>query len=237
MRNAAFTLFYVLWTLGLSVAALPLLLLPQEATWRGSRLWAGGILWALRVIVGLRCELRGEEHLPPGACVIACKHQSALEIILLSHRLQRPCFVLKRSLIFIPLFGLYLLKLRMIAVNRARGASALRAMRRAAETVVQQGRPLVIFPEGTRSHPGDAPALRGGLAALHQGLGVPLLPAGVNTGVFWRRNAWRRLPGLAVVELLPPVSPALSSRALLEEVHARINENSAKLLAEARAQE
>lgn len=233
-RSFLFNLFYAGWTLFLAVAGLPCLLMPQKTVWKLAHLWIGGLLAALRLLCGLSVEVRGAEAFSGQPVIVASKHQSALEILALTRALQTPCFVLKRSLTMIPLFGLYLLHLRMIAIDRARGASALKAMIARARARLAEGRPLVIFPEGTRARPGNAPVYHPGIAALYGKLHAPVAPVAINTGHYWGRNAFLRRPGTAVIEFLEPVAPGqYPSREFVEVLQARIEEGTKRLAPEA----
>jgi 1-acyl-sn-glycerol-3-phosphate acyltransferase len=147
---------------------------------------------------------------------------------------EAPFFVLKRELLFIPLFGFFLIKTRMIAIDRAKGGRALlTVMRRAAEEV-RHGRQFLIFPEGTRTAPGAPPQYKAGVGLIYSECGVPCLPVALNTGVFWPRRSFLRRPGTMVIEILDPIAPGLARDAFLDEVKAAIEAGCERLLAEAR---
>jgi 1-acyl-sn-glycerol-3-phosphate acyltransferase len=172
-------LFNALFYLNLSVhmiAALPTLALPYPVLRVFIRSYARTSLWLLRIVCGIKVEWRGLEKIPAGACIIACKHQSAWETFALFLVLRDPTYILKRELMWIPLFGWYMWKGRLIAINRNAGMAALARMTARARQELERGRQLVIFPEGTRRAPGAAPSYKPGVIYLYDKTGVACVP-------------------------------------------------------------
>lgn len=214
-------------TVLLAFVYLPLLLIPGKAGTRAmmaaGRAWSALILWLLKVIVGLGYEVRGREHLPDGPMLVAAKHQSAWDTLMLPVLLGRPVVILKRELFWIPFYGWYAKRAGMIAIDRKGGGKALRAMLRdAKQRTVDDGRPLVIFPQGTRTAPGAKALYQPGVAALYGDLGVPCLPLALNSGLFWGRRAFTKRPGRIAVEFLPAIPPGLPKREFLARLEAAI---------------
>jgi 1-acyl-sn-glycerol-3-phosphate acyltransferase len=147
--------------------------------------------------------------------------------------LDDPAMVMKRALLFVPLYGQYARKARMIVVDRKGGGAALRRMVAEAAARLKEGRQIVIFPEGTRKAPGAPPDYKPGIAALYGALGVPCVPVALNSGLFWPRRGVLRGAGRIVIEFLPPIVPGLSRGAFMAELKARIEEATARLLTEA----
>ncbi len=141
--------------------------------------------------------------------------------------------MLKRQLVFVPLFGLYLIGARQIAIDRARGRSALTQIIAQAREVVAAGRQVFIFPEGTRRPPGAPPRYKFGVAALYAETGAPCLPVALDTGLFWGRRGFTRRPGVAVIEYLPPIPPGLEREVFAAKLQATIERACARLNAEA----
>lgn len=225
--------FYGVTTI-LGVLYLPLLLIPgkagQRAMMAAGRAWSALILWLLKIIVGLDFEVRGREHLPDGPCLIAAKHQSAWDTLMLPVLLGDPVVILKRELFWIPFYGWYAKRAGMVAIDRKGGAKALRAMLRDAKArTVEEGRALVIFPQGTRTAPGVAAPYQPGVAALYGDLGLPCVPMALNSGLFWGRRAFTKRPGRIVVEFLPALPPSLAKRDLLARLEAAIEPATARL--------
>jgi 1-acyl-sn-glycerol-3-phosphate acyltransferase len=233
LRSLAFNLGFVLVTAVLGVLALPLLLAPRRVVMRFGRFWAGCVLALLKTTVGLDGEVRGLDKLPPGPCLIAAKHQSAWDALILPVVLGDPAVVIKRELLWVPFYGWYAARAGSIAIDRGGGAAALRRLLRAARVAAAAGRPIVIFPEGTRTAPGRKLPYQPGVAALYQALAVPLVPAAVNSGLFWgRRSFWKR-PGRITLQFLDPIPPGRPRRALMAELERRIESATAALEREA----
>jgi 1-acyl-sn-glycerol-3-phosphate acyltransferase len=231
-RATLFNLAFYLWTAGIGILGLPLLLAPRRWVMAFGTFWSAMTLRLLDWIVGLRHEVRGRENLPPGGCIVAMKHQSAWDTLALPVVIGDPATVLKRELMWIPLYGWYARRAGAIAVDRKAGAAALKRMVADAKTAAAMRRPIVIFPEGTRTAVGAPPDYQPGVAALYLQLGVPLVPVALNSGLFWGRRAFLKRPGRIVMEILPPIPPGLPRRQVMAELERRIEEKTAALIAE-----
>ncbi|WP_306258249.1 1-acyl-sn-glycerol-3-phosphate acyltransferase [Pararhizobium sp. IMCC21322] len=235
IRSVIFNLAFYTFLFLLMLFALPIFLLPWKWVWWMPTTWARTSLWMLRVLAGVKFELRGMENKPEGGVLIASKHQSTWETFVLLFVAERPAYLAKRELFKIPFFGWYLSRFRQISVNRARGSSALKSLIPQARAAVKDGRDVVIFPEGTRRTPGDSPSYKYGVTALYRILKVPVVPVALNAGVFWPRRTFLRYPGTIVMEILPPIEPGLSDDVFNKTLIERIETASDKLLEEARA--
>jgi 1-acyl-sn-glycerol-3-phosphate acyltransferase len=232
LRSLAFAIaFYANITLWM-ICALPTLLLPRRALVAVVRAWARSNLALLRILVGIRCEVRGRERIPPGGLLVASKHQSVWETFALFLILDDPCYVLKRELIWLPLFGWLARKARMVPVDRGARSAAMKSMTAAALIEVEARRQIVIFPEGTRRAPGAEPAYKFGVAYLYSELNVPCLPIALDSGLFWPRRQVIKRPGTIVVEVLEPIPPGLERNAFLERIIHDIEGASNRLLDE-----
>jgi 1-acyl-sn-glycerol-3-phosphate acyltransferase len=218
LRSLAFQVLFYALTAVLAVAYLPLLLMPRRAIVAAGRTWCRATLWLLAHTVGLDHEVRGAENLQPGPAIYAFKHQSAWDTLFVPLLIADPAIVLKRELLWLPLFGQYLWRCGMIAVDRGAGSRALRGMVAAARTAAGDGRPIVVFPEGTRRPVGAPPAYQPGVAALYAALGLPVVPVALNSGAFWRRRAVLKRPGRIVVSVLPAIPPGLDRRAFADRL-------------------
>jgi 1-acyl-sn-glycerol-3-phosphate acyltransferase len=236
LRSLAYNIFFWTWTAGLLVACLPLLLGPSVMAYHVGRVWAQVSLRALRVICGLDFEIRGHRNLPDRPCLIACKHQSAWDTLIFALLVRHPAIVLKRELLRIPLFGWFLAKADMVPVDRTAGAAALKAMLAIARERIAEGRSIVIYPEGTRTAPGENRPYHPGVYALYRDLDCPLVPVALNSGLYWRRNAFKKYPGTILLEILPPIEKGLGRKALMTRLKDRIEENTARLVKEAEGQ-
>ena len=213
------SLFYVMTTL-VVMLFLPILLLPAIVVRGVARTW-GWLTGKLLLIAGVRHRIQGDMAADQQV-IYAAKHQSAWETIVLVGILKMPVTVMKRELLFLPLIGLFFLKAGCIAVNRAGGMKALRAMRHEAKRYFQQGRSLLIFPQGTRVATGASHGYEIGVFALYDSTGLPVVPVALNSGRFWPRNRWIKHPGTVEVLFLDPIEPGLSRKAFMAELERRI---------------
>ena len=224
-------LFYVNITLRM-VVALPTILLPYWFLHGVLRRYASSTLWFLRVVCGTEVEWRGREKLPTGPYIVACKHQSLWETFALFMLLPDPTYVLKRELMWLPLFGWLATKARMIPIDRGSHAKALASMTAAARREAARGRQIEIFQEGTRRPPGAKPRYLPGVAFLYAELGLPCIPIALNSGLFWPRRSLRRHPGTVLVEVLDAIPPGLEKREFLMRLQNATEQATARLVAE-----
>jgi 1-acyl-sn-glycerol-3-phosphate acyltransferase len=222
LRALFFNLCFLTWSSAIHIVCAPLLFGPRAWVLAAGRVWIRVSFWLLRVIVGLDYRERGIENIPTGPAIVAVKHQSAWETLYLSLALSHPAFILKRELIWIPLFGWYLHKVGMIAVDRRGKAAALKQMVRQAQGAFAQGRQVVIFPEGTRVTPGERKPYQPGIAALYSQLKVPVVPVALNSGLFWGRKASLKRSGTLTVEYLPAIPAGLDRKAFMQQLETRI---------------
>ena len=227
--SLAFTAWLYLSMAVMATAAAPLLLVSRGRAWGVVRAWVRAVLWGARVLCGVRVEVRGRGHLPPGAALVAAKHQSMLDTIAPLDMLPDPAFVLKRELMRLPFFGWWAAKLDMVPIDRGGGSTTLRAMMHAARDRLADGRQLVIFPEGTRQEPGAPAAYKPGVAGLYRELDAPCIPVATNSGLYWPPHGVLRFPGTVIYEFLPPIPPGLKRASFMAVLEDRIEEASAAL--------
>jgi 1-acyl-sn-glycerol-3-phosphate acyltransferase len=225
--NILFYAAFVFWML----VALPTFLMPRTATLQVARWLARTSVFLMRVICNIEVEYRGAGKIPTGRLIVASKHQSMWETLALPGFFEAPFFVVKRQLNFIPVFGWYLIKTGMVAIDRGSGAKALLAVMRRAAEEVKHGRQFVIFPEGTRTAPGAPPQYKGGVGMIYSECGVPCLPVALNSGLFWPRRTFMRYPGTLVVEFLDPIPPGLKRDEFLERLESTIEDATNRIVA------
>lgn len=232
LRSALFNALFFALTALMGVLALPLLLAPRGAIVAVLRLWARLVILLLRIVCGARVELRGMHHIPAGGAVLAAKHQSAFDTIVWLALLPDAAYVLKKELLSIPVYGWHARKAGMIPVDREGGGAALRGMLRQAVAAVAAGRQLVIFPEGTRSAPGERLPYQPGVVAIAAGTSAPVIPVATDSGRIWGRRAFHKHPGVIRISVLPPLPAGLRRDALLAALETAIEGETARLLAE-----
>ncbi len=233
IRSIIYTVvFYVVTTLYLVLGSW-LLLAPRS--WAMAALAAHGrtSVRLLRIICGTRFEVRGHEKLPPGPVLVASKHQSAWDTFALVPLMKDPAMIMKRELLWIPFYGWFSAKFRMIFVRREAGPSALRRMARDAKDRAEAKREIVVFPEGTRRPPGAPPDYKSGVLFLYDALGIACAPVALNSGLYWPRRSLRRYPGTIIVEFLDPIPPGLPRGDFLKRLQDSIEGVSDALIVEA----
>jgi 1-acyl-sn-glycerol-3-phosphate acyltransferase len=229
------SLLFMLWLYGsmivMAVVCSPALLLPRKASLAVAKLWARCAVGMAYVLCGIRVEFRGLEHRPTGAALVAGKHMSMLDTIAPFLIFDDPCYVLKQELMKLPFFGWFAARSGMVAVQREDAAKALKKMVIDCRARLTEARQIVIFPEGTRSDPGDDADYKPGVAALYRDLDVPCHLMATNSGVYWPGHGVDRTPGVVVYEFLPPIPAGLKRPELMREMKTRLEDASNILIA------
>ena len=233
VRSVAFNCLFYLNLILHVIGAIPTYALPRRAFMAMAKSWGYTSGWLLRVVAGTSVELRGLDKIPPGALLVAAKHQSVWETFMLLTLFDDPAYVFKRELQWIPVFGWYAWKSRMIPVDRGARGGAMAGMIARAREEFARGRQIIIFPEGTRTAPGAPPVYKSGVAQLYAACGVPCLPIALNSGLYWPRRKFLRYPGTIVLEVLDPIPPGLSREEFADRLEREIEEAVARLTAEA----
>ena len=226
LRSALFMLWFAAVSTLLSLLFWPVLLLPRGATVWLARTWARATFWGLNFFAGIDFEIRGQA--PRDAALVAAKHMSMWDTLALYLVLDQPGIVLKRELLQVPFFGWFVWKAAAIPIDRGGKARALMKMTEAARTVRAEGRPILIFPEGTRKKPGAAPDYKPGVAGLYSLLEAPCVPVALNSGVYW--TGFLKRPGTIVLEFLEPIPPGLKRGPFMTLLQSRIETATNKLL-------
>ncbi|MFY0636205.1 MAG: 1-acyl-sn-glycerol-3-phosphate acyltransferase [Vannielia sp.] len=215
----------------LAIFYTPIMLVDRRgATW-GVHCYCRYVRWSARWMVGLKTEVRGE--VPQGEVLVASKHQSFLDIILLCSVLPRPKFIMKKELMWAPILGQYALRMGCVPVDRGKRAQAVQKMVSDVASGAQRPGQLVIYPQGTRVAPGAAMPYKVGSAVLYRELGQTCVPAATNVGVFWPRKGILRKPGVGVIEFLPPIPPGLVPQAFMARLEEVVETRSDALMLEA----
>ncbi len=233
LRSLAFVAqMYAVMAL-MALAFLPWAAVSRDGAFAGIRSYCRWVRWSAARMLGLRSELRGE--VPSGEVLIAAKHQSFFDIILLCSVLPRPRFIMKKELRWTPVLGWYAMRIGCVPVDRGRRGAAIRAMLDEVKAGRREPGQLIIYPQGTRVAPGDRRPYKVGSGILYHETGAPCIPAATNVGVFWPRQGILRRPGLALVEFLPAIPPGLPLEAFMARLEAAIEGASDRLRAEAEA--
>ncbi len=210
---------------------LPLAIWKRVWAFHGIHTYCTWVRWTAGWIVGLKTEIRGE--VPQDEVIIASKHQSFLDIIMIVSITPRPKFIMKKELKWAPILGYYAHRIQCIVVDRGKRGKAVRQMVKDVKSGRQQPGQLIIFPQGTRVAAGARKAYKIGAAVLYKETGEPVVPTATNVGVFWKRHGIYRKPGLAVVEFLPRIEQGKSTDEFMAHLEETIESASDALMTEA----
>lgn len=228
-RAAVFNVFFVFWALILPIFTVWIAALPKDMVFACLRAWQSGLGVAEKWILGITYDVKGIENIPEGCCIIASKHQSMWETCKLHVLFHQPAIVLKEELVRIPIWGWYGRASGAIPVDRASGGRALIKMMNAAKRAKEAGRPIVLFPQGTRLLPGAKEPYKVGVAALYQALKVPVVPVALNSGLYWPKKQFIKKPGVIKVEILPAIPSNLSRAEMMRQLEEKIETASDRL--------
>jgi len=223
LRALAFNLYFVILTLLMGIGALPIRLSgnqarKQDRALRYAQRWTAATLKGLQHICGITLEITGQEHLTgTQPCLIASQHQSAYDTLVWMNLVPRPAYIMKQELLRLPLVGPMLLLSGMIPIERLAGAKALRSLLRHTEIAIADNRQIIIFPEGTRTAPGERVKLQPGIVAMAKHAPT-ILPIATNSGLFWGRNAFLKRPGTLRIVIGPPIQAPQGRTALTDAI-------------------
>ena len=232
LRSLAFNVTIYVAMVIYAIAFLPLALWSRLWAVRACHEWCRLVIWLSRWMLGLRVEVRGTP--PTGEVMVAAKHQSFFDIIVIYHAIPRGKFIMKRELMYAPILGQYALRIGCVPVDRGKRGSAVKKMKADVAKGLADPGQLVIYPQGTRVAPDAKKPYKVGTGILYEQLGQPCVPVGTNIGHFWPKRGVTRKPGTAVVEFLAPIEPGLSVAEFMQRLESAVETCSDRLLAEAR---
>ncbi len=221
IRSLAYAVIFYLGSVPIVIAAAIAPMFGDRALFFMPRIWAAFHYWCVRHLLGIKVIVEGV--LPQDAVIVAFKHEAMLETIEILRLFDRPAVVFKAELLKIPLWGSAALAHGVIPVARETGATALRRMLKAGKAAIALGRPVIIFPEGTRVPHGERALLRPGLAGLYKSLGVPIIPVAVDSGRLWQRRRFIKRPGVVRMRVGAPIPPGLPREDVEDRVRRAIN--------------
>ena len=228
-RSILFALYLPLLTLLMGVGCAPVLLFSRAHALACVKAYARLVLAGERWICGTKYQLRGHQHLPDGAAIIAAKHQSMWETVALIPALSKPVYILKQELFAVPILGWWCRAIGFIGIDRKGGAQALRDMTTRAQKAIADGAQIVIFPEGTRAAPGQTGRYQPGVAGLYASLRVNCVPFAHNAGHYWCHPGITHHAGMIKAEFLPPIAPGLKRKAFMGEIEQAIETRTSEL--------
>jgi len=235
MRSLAFAIAYWVLSIGYGLTAAFAAVIPgRDATAFVIRAYVRRMVQAMRVFAGIRIEVRGRDRLPPGAFIIASKHQSWGDGFATYDQFDDLAFVTGDHLEKFPLLGTVLRKLGAIVVNNCGGREARESLRQRGADAHREGRRILIYPEGNLAKVGEKFRYRSGVWHMYRDFDMPVVPLASNLGLFWPQEAFRKTPGTATLEFLDPIPTGLGKEEFLQRLESVVEARTAELIAEAR---
>lgn len=231
LRSLLFNIVFIGGTALTIIIGTPMLAFRPPLLTRFIGFWARSMIGSLQVICGIRLVVTGMENLPSGGSIIAAKHQSAFDTLIWLVLVPNSVYVAKKELLEIPGWGWLARHCGQLSVDRGAGASALRTLVREAKSRLAEGRPVVIFPEGTRTAPGERVTYQPGVAAMAAASGAPVVPVATDSGRIWPRRAFLKQPGVIHISMLPPLPLGLPRAALMATLENTVETETARLYA------
>ena len=233
IKSTIFHICFWTWSVNMNLLFLPALIMPRKAVVFGQKIWALGVMWLLKFIVKLNFQIITKENFPKPPFVLAIKHQSIWDTIILHMIIKDPAIVMKDDLLKIPIYGWYCKKSGMIPIDRKSGSSALKKIIKNCKKAKDEGRSIAIFPQGTRVLPNEQAPYLPGITAIYKYLNIPVLPVALNSGLFWPLNRYKKYEGTITVSVLNSIQPGLSKKNFKDTLESSIEEESKKLAIEA----
>ncbi|SCA57132.1 1-acyl-sn-glycerol-3-phosphate acyltransferase [Candidatus Terasakiella magnetica] len=232
IRSLLFNIYLFGGTALIALVLLILMPFSSQEMRKGSQFWTRYVMWGMRNITGITYEVRGIEHLPQSGAIVACKHQSAWDTAIFVLLRISTAYILKQELLKIPFYGWYVKRSGHIAVDRNAGASALKNMVSDVRNALEKERNVVIFPEGTRSSPGEPGTYHPGIAAIYTQTKLPVIPVALNSGLHWGRRSFLKKPGKIIMEIMPPIEAGMKRRDFMAKLEETIETKTRELEAE-----
>jgi len=222
--------FLVFITMFIAIIGLPCLFLPRKYTAMLINIWSKIMLFLFRKLDNLDWEVIGEENIPRGPFIVASKHQSIWDTVFFTAFFADAAMVLKKIIIFIPFYGWHAIKAKMIWLDRGAHSKALKRLIKQGEECSKNNRPIIIFPEGTRSAVGEKGEYKSGISALYKFLGIPCIPVALDSALYWQTKGLRRNPGKISVKFMPAIPSGLSRKDFERKLEETIEEETNLLI-------
>lgn len=232
IRSFIFAIFLIFWTLSLGIIALPVILLPYKYRHFVGKLWACVILFMLRIICKIDYQIIGYDNVKildqnEQNFIIASKHQSAWDTVIFLALFGNPSYILKKELLFIPIYGIWLKILRMVPIDRDLGAKSLKKMLKLIkDELTKYNRKIIIFPQGTRTKIGEKKKYQVGIYAIYNAVKLPVIPVALNSGLYWNKSFIKN-KGTIKIKFLPHIEyePSKKREEFMKELEDVIEKN------------
>lgn len=231
VKSFLFNFCYIVWTAIIGIMFFPIVFLPTRIIILVvGKIWAKGLYFFLKLFCNLELNLKGANNRSKIPAIYASKHQSALETFMYHILIHKPVFVLKQELLNLPIFGFYLKKMGMIAIDREGGIKSLKHLLSQVQEKIKDGYSIIIFPEGTRTSPGEEVIYNAGITAIYNMKAANIIPVALNTGCFWPKNSFLKKSGKFTIEFLPSISNELTKQEFMEKLYQQIETKSKELM-------
>jgi len=230
LRSGMFKAVFYVWTAIFCLLYLPLFWMPRNGLIAFQGIWSHGVRVILRAIMNIRLEVRGAENIPRGGALIAMKHQSSFDTFVMHTVVSHPAFVMKKELLKIPLYGQFCVNTGMIPVDRDGGLKALKSLMKQSSEAINDGRQLIIFPEGSRTIPGDHVEYQSGIFGIYKYTKQPVIPVALNSGVYWPKKGHLQAGGVIVFDFLEPIKAGKGKKEFMELLENKIEGSSNQLI-------
>lgn len=230
LRSILFKMVFYLWTALFCVLYLPLMWMPRNGLIAFQRFWSHGVRFILRIIMNIRLEIRGADNIPSGGALIAMKHQSSFDTFVMHTVVSHPAFVMKIELLKIPLYGSFCVNTGMIPVDRDGGIKALKSLMQKSAAAINDDRQLIIFPEGSRTIPGDHVEYQSGIFGIYKYTKRPVVPVALNSGLYWPKVGHLVPGGVIIFDFLEPIEAGKAKDEFMVLLENKIESASNKLI-------
>jgi 1-acyl-sn-glycerol-3-phosphate acyltransferase len=230
-RSLLFNIFLYTGIVFIFLIAIPTLFLPQKFTLTFGKFLGHYVVFIIKIFLNTKVEFKGIDNIPNAEkYFIAAAHQSMFETFALQSVLKYPVFILKKELLKIPLFGLYLKKIKSIEIVRGTTTKDnLNFFDRVASIIKSEDRPLLIFPQGTRVNVKEKVPFKKGVGRIYETLNIPCIPVALNSGNVWPKNSFLKYPGKITVSFLKPIKPGLNKNEFIKTLEDKIYEEIEKI--------
>ena len=233
ITSITFSLFINLWGAIIPILySIVFITKDSKTADHGALVWSKVSIWMLKKLCGVDYKVLGLDKLPKEPCIIACKHQSMWETIIMHLVLNRPVYAFKKELLKVPFYGWFLHIMSGITVDRKGGASALKSLIKQSKDYLNKGQTIILFPQGTRVPVGATPdkyPYQAGIAALYLSCNVKVVPAALNSGLFWPKHKMKKNAGTITLEFLDPIEPGLSKQEFMARLESATEKRSDEL--------
>ena len=224
LRSLLFNIFFYTGVIVVFLIALPALILPAKITLIFGKILGHYVVFIVRIFLNSKVEFKGMENIPTTEkYFVASAHQSIFETFALQSVLDYPVFILKKELLKIPLFGLYLKKIKSIEIVRdTTTKDNLNFFDKVANIIKNEKRPLLIFPQGTRVDVNDKVPFKKGVGRIYEALNISCVPIALNSGKVWPKHGIVKRPGKITVSFLKPIEPGLNRDEFIKNLEMKI---------------